>query len=305
MKWRKLGRVWTPGGGLWWARSYATLPTVEVLGGDILRVYFASLDRQMYGRIGILDLDACDPLRVLSVQEEPVLDLGPLGAFDDCGVNPSCVVETGGKKRMYYIGWQRCHRVPYMLFTGMATWNSELGLFRREQQTPVLDRTSSEPFSRSAPFVMSVSGGFRAWYWSCVSWSEGPEGVHYNNVIRTAISKDGVAWEDDTTVCLEPTGEAEYSLGRPWVVREGGLFRMWFSARSFDRRYRIGYAESSDGLRWTRRDDLVGISISSDGWDSEMICYPCVVDALGRRYLFYNGNRHGLTGVGVAVLEED
>jgi hypothetical protein len=31
-----------------------------------------------------------------------------------------------------------------------------------------------------------------------------------------------------------------------------------------------------------------------------MICYPYVVDAGGHRYLFFNGNRHGLTGFGVA-----
>jgi hypothetical protein len=36
-----------------------------------------------------------------------------------------------------------------------------------------------------------------------------------------------------------------------------------------------------------------------------MICYPAVVDVNGRRLMFYNGNRHGATGFGVAVLEQD
>lgn len=80
---------------------------------------------------------------------------------------------------------------------------------------------------------------------------------------------------------------------------------MWFSARSFDLRYVIGYAESFDGIEWTRRDDVVGISASDSGWDSETVCYPCVVDVGDRRYMFYNGNRHGSTGFGVAILEED
>jgi hypothetical protein len=34
-----------------------------------------------------------------------------------------------------------------------------------------------------------------------------------------------------------------------------------------------------------------------------MICFPCVVDVRGRRYMFYNGNRHGATGFGYAVLD--
>jgi predicted GH43/DUF377 family glycosyl hydrolase len=305
MKWRKLGRVWAPDGTLWWARSYALLPTVEIIGYELVRVYFASLDHDRYGRVGFLDLDASDPLRVLAVHERPVLDVGPLGAFDDSGVNPSCVVTTGGRRALYYIGWQRCSRVPYMLFSGLAVWSDEKGAFCRQQETPVLDRNIDEPFSRAAPFVLPVSGGFRAWYWSCVEWTEGPEGVHYNNVIRTATSTDGRVWDAETAVCLEPAGGAEYSLGRPWVVRGADRYHMWFSARSFGRRYVIGYAESHDGVVWTRRDDLVGISASSAGWDSEMICYPCVVDLLDRRYMFYNGNRHGSTGFGVAVLEED
>ena len=56
---------------------------------------------------------------------------------------------------------------------------------------------------------------------------------------------------------------------------------MWYSIRSHNRPYRIGYAESGDGQHWERRDDAVGIQASSEGWDSEMICYPCVVDVNG------------------------
>jgi hypothetical protein len=305
MKWRKLGRVWAPDGSLWWARSYALLPTVDVVGGDVLRIYFAALDEQRFGRVGSSDLDAENPLRVLAVSDRPLLDLGPLGAFDDSGVNPSCVVQVARQKYLYYIGWQRCVRVPYMLFSGLAMWNEDEGVFVRTQPTPVLDRTSGEPFSRSAPFVLAGPEGYRAWYWSCVAWTEGPEGAHYNNVIRSATSTDGRLWDADDGVCLAPSGDAEYSLGRPWVVREADRYRMWFSARSLGRRYGIGYAESEDGVTWTRRDDLAGISVSETGWDSEMICFPCVVDVRDSRYLFYNGNRHGSTGFGVAVLDED
>jgi hypothetical protein len=78
---------------------------------------------------------------------------------------------------------------------------------------------------------------------------------------------------------------------------------MWYSIRSHSRPYRIGYAESGDGLQWERRDDEAGIEASASGWDSEMICYAAVIDVNGRRLMFYNGNRHGATGFGVAELE--
>jgi len=304
MIWRKAGLVFRPSGERWWARRYATIPTVEVLDSSTLRVYFAALDEHSYGRIGYVDLDARDPRRVLAESAEPVLDLGELGSFDDCGVNASCAITVAGQCYLYYIGWQRCARVPYMLFSGLAV-SDDRQRFSRFARTPILDRTPAEPFSRSAPFVLAEDGGFRMWYWSCLHWSDERGGPHYNNVIRHAVSADGVQWQSTEAVCLEPRWPHEYSLGRPWVIRAGDRYRMWFSIRSHDQAYRLGYAESADGYRWSRDDSAVGLARSASGWDSEMVCYPCVVDVAGRRYLFYNGNHHGASGFGYAVLEQE
>ena len=86
---------------------------------------------------------------------------------------------------------------------------------------------------------------------------------------------------------------------------------MWYAYRNArryrtDRRrsYRIGYAESEDGVRWHRLDDQAGIDVSDQGWDSEMICYPHVVVRAGKAYMFYNGNMFGATGFGYATLED-
>ena len=136
MKWQKRGQVYAPSGTLWWARSYALLPTVDVTDGQGLRVYFASLDERHYGRIGYVDLDATDPTRVLYETTEPVLDIGQQGAFDDCGVNPSCLVRVAGRRCLYYIGWQRCERVPYMLFTGLAFADDGGGPFTKHSRVP-------------------------------------------------------------------------------------------------------------------------------------------------------------------------
>ena len=78
--------TYVPDGSRWWARKYASFPTVEQLD-DVLRVYFVGLDEQNIGRTGYVDLDLDDPRRVVQESEEPVLDIGDLGAFDDCGAN--------------------------------------------------------------------------------------------------------------------------------------------------------------------------------------------------------------------------
>jgi hypothetical protein len=76
---------------------------------------------------------------------------------------------------------------------------------------------------------------------------------------------------------------------------------MWFSHKGKD--YRIGYAESKDGLSWTRKDHEVGIDVTPGSFDSEMIEYGDVFIHQGRKYMFYNGNEYGKFGIGLAVQQ--
>lgn len=303
MPWEKLGLIHAPSGEHAWARSYAHLPTAFNMSDDVIRVYFSSLDEHNFGRIGFAELSAENPARVLRVASEPVLDLGPLGSFEDSGVTPSCLIAAGSEQYLYYIGWQRTERVPYMLFTGLAISEDGGLTFRKASRTPVLDRTDQEPYSRSAPCVLVEEGVFKCWYWSCTGWSDEGGWVHYNNVICTLESADGIHWDGTPHVCITTAGD-DYSAGRPWVIHEEGRYRMWYSVRSraAENPYRIAYAESRDGRAWDVKPDAAVIDRSAEGWDSEMVCYPCVIDAAGKRYMFYNGNRHGKTGFGCAVF---
>jgi hypothetical protein len=300
-----LGRVYVPEGNQWWAREYAHLPTPDLIEDGAIRVYFAALDHDRYGRIGSVDLEAGDPTRILRAADQPVLDIGPPGQFDDSGVNPSCVFECEGRRHLSYIGWQRCRRVPYMLFAGLAEI-APSGECRRLSRSPVLDRTDVEPFLRSATTIVREIGPdrYRAWYVSALGWTEVDGTPYPRYVVRHAESRDGMTWSDGGPICIDHASDDEFGIGRPWVLKDDDRYRMWYSIRSRTSPYRIGYAESTDGLRWIRKDDEAGIARSESGWDSEMICYPAVIDAGGRRLMFYNGNRHGASGFGVAVLEE-
>ncbi len=93
-------------------------------------------------------------------------------------------------------------------------------------------------------------------------------------------------------------------FGRPYVIKESGVFKMWYSIRTLSKRYRIGYAESIDGKQWMRKDHKVGIDVSETGWDTEMICCSCIQKTKYGEYMFYNGNNYGETGFGVAVREK-
>ncbi len=299
MKWDKRGPIYVPDGTLWWARKYASFPTVDDLG-DVLRVYFTGLDEQNVGRTGYVELDPGDPSRVLFESPEPVLDTGDIGSFDDSGATAFSVATDNGAKYMYYQGWQRTERVPHLIFTGLAVGDGSAPVFRKHARTPVLDRTESDPFIRGAPYAIKEGHQFRMWYSSAVRWVHDDHGVHYEISIRHATSPDGINWAADESPCVSRQSGDEYAVGRPCVLFEGGTYRMWYSIRSFSAPYRIGYAESIDGVHWTRRDDEAGIERSADGWDSAMICYACVVRVGDRLLMFYNGNQHGASGFGYA-----
>ena len=55
-------------------------------------------------------------------------------------------------------------------------------------------------------------------------------------------------------------------------------------------------------MEWERDDRSLGLDVDRQGWDSQMMAFPAVVDLAGRRYLFYNGNDHGREGFGCAEL---
>ena len=115
--------------------------------------------------------------------------------------------------------------------------------------------------------------------------------------IKYAESVDGIEWKREGVVCIDYASEDEYAISRPCVIRDGGLYRMWFASRGES--YRIRYAESVDGLSWTRGES--GIDVSEGGWDSEMLAYPYVFTRGADYYMLYNGNGYGKTGIGLAL----
>jgi hypothetical protein len=144
------------------------------------------------------------------------------------------------------------------------------------------------------------------WYVSGTGWEDelaSPKPKHYYH-IKYAESTDGINWKSDGTVCIDYK-EDEYAIARPIVYKESGIYKMWFCYRGGHNTYRAGYAESKDGIVWERKDNTVGIDVSDSGWDSEMICYPCVFKHKNKKYMLYNGNSFGATGCGYAILEDN
>ena len=301
MQWRKLGHVYAPDGRNPKMLTHAAVPFAEPTGGDIFHVYFSSRDAQQRSHTGRLTLELGERPRVLDVEPEPVLSPGDLGCFDDSGAMLSWITHIGATRYFYYIGWNQGVSVPFRNSIGLAISENN-GPPKRYAAGPIMDRTAFEPHFVASMCVLPDGPVWRMWYLSCTGWSmaHGKPQHHYH--IKYAESDDGIEWCRHGRVVIEFASPDEYAISRPCVVRDENRWRMWYSYRGD--RYKIGYAESDDGLTWYRRDQKVGIDKSSSGWDSAMVEYPFVIDHKGQRYMFYCGNGFGLSGFGLAVLED-
>ena len=244
------------------------------------------------------------PSAILEVSAEPALDVGAPGCFDDNGVTPLAVVRLAdGRLRLYYAGWQLGVQVRYYLFTGAAESDDDGLTFTRVSQAPVLDRSDGELSMRTGGLTVRDGDGFRMWYGGGSDWvptAGGATRPHYT--LRHIRSDDGLSWPRHGEVCMEP-GPDEHGYGRPAVILENGVYRMWISVRYLSSSYRMGYAESTDGEHWKRDDAKSGLELSESGWDSEMVCLASIAETQHDRYIFYNGNNYGETGFGVAVYD--
>lgn len=290
--------------------SHAQVPTVLVLP-DRLRVYFASRPKRDLSLPTFVDLDRSDPRRIIAVNEEPILDVGRPGTFDADGVMPSSVVRVGERILMYYSGWCRLGgKVPYNNATGLAVSFDDGATFERAFEGPILDRTAEEPWSATSPVVIRHDDKWHMWYSSGIDWLEVDGKFEHVYVLKYARSEDGRQWER-TNHRILPDGRAGESQTRPTIAHIDGTWHMWYAYRGnvgfrgSGETYRIGYAYSNDLAVWRRDDDAAGISTSTQGWDSQMICYPEVVSVDGRTLLFYNGNGFGEAGFGFATLNEE
>lgn len=303
MRWKKLGLIFCPNGELWWMQTHASLPTVIRIRKDIYRVYFASRDKDNRSRIGYIDISIKRPNKIINVTKEPALDVGKLGDFDHYGVYPSCAIKYSNKVYLYYIGWDRGYEI-WRAFIGLAISEDGGESFKKISNTPIIDRCLVDPYLCTSPYVMIDGDIWRMLYTSGITWEKVNGKPRPKYLIKYAESKDGINWIRKDIICIRFKYNDEWAIARPCVIKEDGIYKMWYCYARGDMGYRIGYAESEDGINWIRKDEEVGIDVSKDGWDSEMICYPYVIVHEGKKYMFYNGNRFGKTGFGLALLKE-
>ncbi|WP_170426132.1 glycosylase [Ruegeria arenilitoris] len=313
--WTKLGKVFDPADfpGRPWMSSFAQAPAT-LIRDEYVRVYFSTRplpdsQGQFTSYSAWLDLDRADITKVLRVAENPILDLGETGTFDEFGTYPFSAIETDQGILGYYAGWTRCESVPFDVAIGAARSTDGGKSFEKLGAGPIIGSSMDEPFILSGPKIRCFAGTYYLFYIAGTKWvkHEGRAEPVYR--IRMARSDDGVNWRKHNRHLIETAVEVDEAQASPDVHYHNGRYHMFFcyryatGYRGHARGYRIGYACSDDLSTWHRDDARAGLHPSEEGWDSEMVSYPHVFTVDGTTYMAYLGNGVGREGFGIAKLE--
>ncbi len=306
--WKKKGLIYSCD---FYGTGYAQDAFIDIVDDKTWRIYYSTRTKDVVSLPYFIDVEAGNPINILRIHDKPLFNVGKIGTFDDNGITMTSIVTVGDIKYLYYCGWNKKLTVPYALSIGLAIVKNNGTVFEKMFEGPIMDRSKHNPIAVSAPYVIFDEGIFKMWYITFTNWKDYNGRLEPIFVIKYATSSDGIDWETSTEICIDSSYEGE-SLARPWVIKDNGVYKMWFSTRGpvgyrekGGQHYMIDYAESLDGKNWERKPDKFNLTTSQGGWDSEMMAYASVIKQNGIYYMLYNGNDFGKTGFGYAELLDE
>jgi hypothetical protein len=308
--WNKIGAIFKDA-----TKTQTPIPFKVNPNDTIFRIYYSYRNDNNKSEIKFFEIDIESPKNTLSKSKAPILSPGKPGAFDEAGAMPSCIMRSPSNPKeiwMYYTGWSQRLDVPYHNSIGLAISRDGGTTFKRAFYGPIISSSITDPYFVGTPNILLDNNLFKCWYYSSTGWERHNKRMEPRYHIKYAESYDGIAWNKQNNICIDYKSENEGGICSPSVVLLNKVYRMWFCYRNkfdykdnTDNSYKIGYAESYDGLNWKRLDDKSGINLSEEGWDSQMLCYPSVTFFDEKLYMFYNGNNFGESGIGVATMRFD
>lgn len=182
---------------------------------------------------------------------------------------------------------------------GQYIWTKDAG-------NPVLSGGVAGTWNRHlfVPAVLYNADSSRYEMWFGASSGPNPYWAPYR--VGFAVSKDGIDWTMHPSPVVSPdsgTWDA-YTIERPFVIRENGLYKMWYSGNATGSPpIYVGYATSSDGIHWTKYPGNPVLGPGSSAWEAGGPGCICIVPFPGGYRLWYAAiNANGTaSNIGYAV----
>lgn len=316
MKWEKLGQIFEFEKSPFKEKfvSHAQSPQAVVFD-EFVRIYFSTRKIDEKGKfishVQYIDLSK-DFKTIIKFSNHEVIPIGDLGTFNEHGIFPFSPLKINDKLYGYTTGWTRRKSVDVDSGIGLSVSTDDGATFNKIGNGPVITASLNEPFLVCDGFVRKFENKFYMFYIFGQKWCEeteehAPERVYK---ISYATSDDGINWIKSNRCIIEDKVDENECQALPTVIKIGERYHMYFCCRHMigfrtdkTKGYRIGYAYSDDLINWIRDDKNIGITTTGGAWDSDMMCYPNLVEVNGKIYLLYNGNEFGKNGFGLAQLK--
>lgn len=176
-----------------------------------------------------------------------------------------------------------------------AMASSSLGPLSSRLQNPVLPHGPSDAWNKfkTDPTVLRDGDVYKMWY------STNKDGS--KTVMAYAVSQDGISWKHhpQPVLGLGPSGSwDEADIETPTVIKDeeapaNERYKMWYCAYAADREmYRIGYATSPDGIKWTKYKGNPVLNVGNkekNEWDAYTVADPMVIKDKGIYKMWYSG----------------
>jgi hypothetical protein len=267
----------------------AQLPTAYFDNNGVLRILYSHrVDKRSH--VGELWVEPENNFKLYSNKPSLITPSEP-GLFDSAGVMPSCVYKIRDTYRLWTTGWNCREDVPYGHAIGLMFRNEGEEEWRRYSKGPALDRNVAVPFLANSAFAVEQHNGECALQF-CNGTGWDGDFATYKIDFAIADSVYGT-WKVHRT----DIGYDESANSRPFCEKKS----IWFAHKKKDTNYRI--AHWTLDMNWEEQSDDVLPRGGTGDFDSDMVCYPWIFEHEGRRYMLYNGNGYGETGIGLAVEE--
>ena len=277
-----------------WLQSHAGAVAYYQKNNDG-KFYILITGRDAYNRsvIGRAEWDANDPSKLINIEPEPVLKLGPLGSFYDSGTSYPYVIQINGKLIMYFTGWKKGVSVPFYNEIGMAKFNAHTNSFDVISHAPILSKSNDEFLGFGSMQVYLEGGCYHMIYASYDSWVS-DKGVEYHKYnLRKRTSVDGLNWDSKGDPLIFADGSKIANICKPYLIDE----EFYFCGRDQGNDYSIYTGDLLD-LNLSNQHRLPKYIFESD-WNKLGQAYPTLLKYGEEKFMFYSGNQFGANGLGV------
>ncbi|MCU0460890.1 MAG: hypothetical protein MUF36_02560 [Bacteroidales bacterium] len=303
-KWTKYtgNPVMIPGASTDWDREFVGLGSV-IYHGDVFKMWYSGgsmTNTSSPLRIGYAT--SPDGITWSKYNNNPVLNKGSDGSWDDNSVHSPCVLIINDKFHMWYTGHKGSDSsIDFQI--GHATSSDGIA-WTKDPNNPVLKRGiigDWDYYWVSVGSVLYDGTEYHLWY-----TASGTSGIK----IGHATSPDALTWsKDPSNPVVIPGSSGSWNYPRvdfPTVIYDGTIYEMWYSGGGgFN--WRIGHARSSNGSTWTK--DAYGvITVGPVGsWDSRSVACMSVIDSSDVKYKmwYWGSDNANLASIGyVTKLHE-